>query len=40
MLKTKLRGEISFLMRCGALIAAEVLEANRSAFSASFVKGR
>ena len=40
MLKTNLRGEISFLMRSGALKAAEVLEANRTAFSASFVKGR
>ena len=39
MLKTNLRGEIGFLMRNEALKAAEVLEANRTAFAASFVKG-
>jgi adenosine deaminase len=40
MLKTNLRGEIDFLMRNGALKANDVLQANRTAFAASFVKGR
>jgi len=40
MLKTNLRGEIDFLIRNGALKATDVLQANRTAFSASFVKGR
>ena len=37
MLRTNLRGEMEFLMREKALSAAEVLEANRTAFEASFV---
>ncbi|MDG7006872.1 MAG: amidohydrolase family protein [Nitrososphaerota archaeon] len=40
MLKTNLRGEMEFLMKNGALRAAEILEANRTAFAASFVEGR
>ena len=40
MLKTNLRGEIDFLMGNGALKATDVLEANRTAFGASFVRGR
>jgi adenosine deaminase len=40
MLKTNLRGEIDFLVRNGALKTSDVLEANRTAFAASFVKGR
>ena len=40
MLKTNLRREIDFLVGSGALSTGEVLEANRSAFAASFVKGR
>jgi adenosine deaminase len=40
MLKTNLRGEIDFLVRNGALKANDVLDANRTAFAASFVKGR
>jgi len=37
MLKTNLRGEIEFLISNGILTAADVLEANRNAFEASFV---
>jgi adenosine deaminase len=40
MLKTNLRGEIEFLIGNGALKPADVLEANRTAFAASFVKNR
>ena len=40
MLKTNLRREIEFLIANGALKTADVLEANRTAFAASFVKGR
>ena len=40
MLKTNLRGEIDFLIENGALKASDVLEANRTAFAASFVKQR
>ena len=40
MLRTNLRGEIDFLVANGALNAAQVLQANRTAFAASFVKGR
>ncbi len=38
MLATRLRDEISFLMREGIATEAEVVEANRTAFESSFVK--
>jgi adenosine deaminase len=38
MLKTNLRGEIEFLLRNGVIEARDALEANRTAFKASFVK--
>jgi adenosine deaminase len=38
MLKTNLRKEIAFLLDQGVLTTAEVLEANRTAFRASFIK--
>lgn len=40
MLRTNLRGEIDFLIDKGVLMPADVLQANRDAFAASFVKGR
>ncbi len=38
MLKTNLRGEIDFLLNERILAASEILEANRNAFDAAFVK--
>ena len=38
MLKTNLRGEIDFLLQGGILKTADVLDANRNAFEASFVR--
>ena len=38
MLKTNLRGEIDYLLDEGVLTAADVMGANRTAFSATFVK--
>ncbi|MDE1853751.1 MAG: amidohydrolase family protein [Thaumarchaeota archaeon] len=38
MLKTNLRGEIDFLLDNGVLAASDVMEANRAAFGATFVR--
>ena len=38
MLRTNLRGEIEFLLDNGVLKVSDVLDANRNAFAASFVK--
>jgi adenosine deaminase len=40
MLRTNLRGEIDFLVGNGVLKVGDVLEANKNAFGASFLKGR